>query len=154
MSKDPKSESNLIQIVARGNSFSNFLKVLVTDDAIQITSFNEIGRKPRFNNDYEVHGELTMYKWGEDFYLESSGILEVINFEKPLIVLDFEEIVPLRSRQVIGMDHNDSNDKLIASNITMRGIHCTDAMANKGSFGREYLLQSHFLKATEYLCLT
>ncbi len=137
VSKDTVPESNLIQIAARGNSFNNFLKVLVTDDAIEITAYNEIGQKHRFNNNYESYGHLNINKWGSNFTSESSGALKFVDFHLPLIYLSFEEIVPLESRQVIGMVHNDFKNKLIGSNITIQGIHCTDAIPNEGSFGRE-----------------
>lgn len=111
--------------------------MVVTDHAIQITAYNEIGQKPRFNNNYESYGDLTLYKWGTDFISESSGALKYVDFDKPLLSLGFEEIIPLENRQVIGMVHNDFKEKLVGSNITVRGIHCTDAVPNEGSFGRK-----------------
>ncbi len=131
------SSSNIVQVVARGNSFNNFQKVVVTDDAIQITVYNEVGQQPRFNNNYEVDGQLTLYKWGTELVVEATGVLQVVDSASENIVLNFEEIVPLSSRQVVGMVHDDFYKMLVGSRITMRGVQCTDAMPNEGNFGRE-----------------
>jgi len=56
------SGSNLLQIVSRGNSFNNFLKIDVTDNALNITSYNEIGPKPKNNYNYEAYGNLVLDK--------------------------------------------------------------------------------------------
>jgi hypothetical protein len=134
---DDDPNSNLLQVVARGNSFNNFLKVVVTDHTIQITAYNEIGEKPRFNNNYEAYGLLTLYKWGTETHVESSGALKILDISSPLMKLTFEEIVPLQSRQVIGMVHNDFKEKLVATSILVWGINCTNSLPNEGSFGRK-----------------
>jgi len=56
------SASNLLQVVSRGNSFNNFLKIEVTDDTLNITSYNEIGPKPKNNHNYEEYGNLFLDK--------------------------------------------------------------------------------------------
>mmetsp|Transcript_6269 Transcript_6269/g.7943 ORF Transcript_6269/g.7943 Transcript_6269/m.7943 type:complete len:512 (+) Transcript_6269:47-1582(+) len=133
------NESNLHQIVSRGNTFSNFLKVYVTDNSIQITAYNEIGQKPRYNNNYESNGELTLFKWGTEVsFSESSGILKIVEVESSIVHLNFDEIVSLESRQVVGMIHNDSKDELVGKEIDMRGIDCLHSMPNEGSFGQLY----------------
>jgi hypothetical protein len=134
--KDIDANSNLMQIIARGNGFNNFLKVVVTDHTIHITAHNEIGDMPRYNNNYEEHGSLTMYKWGEEVFVDSSGALEILDTVSPLIKLTFENTVPLKSRQIIGMDID--NTKLVASKVTIGGITCTESLPNEGSFGRKY----------------
>ena len=50
----------------RGRTFSNFLKVEVTDDIIDITLVNEIGDKPRWNGKYEEYGRMTIDKSVQD----------------------------------------------------------------------------------------
>jgi len=60
VTKDP--ESNLLQVVSRGNSFNNFLQIKVTDDTLSILSYNEIGPKPKNNHNYEVYGDLFLNK--------------------------------------------------------------------------------------------
>ena len=60
VTQDPGS--NLLQIVTRGNSFNNFLKVEVTNTTLNITSYNEIGPKPKNNYNYEAYGSLLLNK--------------------------------------------------------------------------------------------
>jgi len=60
VTKDP--ESNLLQIVSRGNSFNNFLKIEVTHGALKVTSYNEIGPKAKNNQNYEAYGSLVLNK--------------------------------------------------------------------------------------------
>jgi len=60
VTKDP--DSNLLQIVSRGNSFNNFLKVDVTNYSLNVTAYNEIGVKPRYNNNYRAYGNLIVNK--------------------------------------------------------------------------------------------
>ena len=85
----------------RGRTFSDFLKVEVTDDIIDITLVNEIGDKPQWNGKYEEFGRLTIDK--SDKYenkVSSSGELEIIGRDAALILFDFEEKFPLGHRQV------------------------------------------------------
>ena len=77
-----------------------------------------------------------MYKWGEEVFVDSSGALEILDTVSPLIKLTFENTVPLKSRQIIGMDID--NTKLVASKVTIGGITCTESLPNEGSFGRKY----------------
>lgn len=132
------TESSLLQIVTRGNSFQNFLNVQVTDNSILITSFNEGGNKYRYNKNYTAHGEITLDKSNNRTKIKSNGALKIIDRNKPLIHFDFEEIVPLQSRRVLGMKHDESDKTLIGRKITMNGVECTEALPNIGEFGREY----------------
>ena len=138
-----KSEhSNLIQIVSRGNSFNNFLKIDVTQDKINISLYNEIGEEPRYNNNYEVSGRVVIDKSLPSTRISSEGGLKLLDRDVALIHLDFEGVVALRSRQVIGMAHTDIMEKLVADRITIRGIQCTKSMPNFGDFGRKLLSNS------------
>jgi len=130
------SKSNLIQVVTRGNLVNNFLKVEVTDDGLRLLSFNEVGPLPRYNRKHVLQGNLTVDKVNSEIY--SSGVLKLLNREVPLIHFDFEEIVSLKSRQVLGMKHDNKKKTLVAEKITIRGIECEDALPNKGSFAQNY----------------
>ena len=132
-------ESNLIQIVSRGNMFNNVMKVIVIDDnRIQIESYNEVGTESRWNNNYSLQGQLLVDKSSSDTIIQTSGVLELLDKLDPIVNLDFEKVVPLRERQVLGMVHDDFGEKLVGDAITMRGTKCTDAIPNQGSFGREF----------------
>jgi len=132
------TESNLLQIVTRGNSFQNFLNVQVMDNSLHITSFNEDGDKYRYNKNYTAHGKITLSKSNQGTMIKSSGALKIIDRNKPLIHFNFEEIVPFQSRRVLGMKHDEWKQTLIGRKITMNGVECTEVLPNIGEFGQEY----------------
>jgi len=134
-------ESNIVQIVSRGNFFNNFLTVDLTDTSIHITSYNEIGVLPQNNNNYEAWGDLIIDKSGSETQILSSGSLELLDIRAPLIHFAFDEISQLEnSRQVLALNHDDHKTTLVARKITIRGIECRYSMYNHGSFGRKLLL--------------
>jgi len=173
VTKDP--DSNLLQIVSRGNQFSNFLKIEVTDHTLNVTSYNEVGTK-RFNNmNYTVHGRMMIDKKDctsddsvskssinnptiipskkpsafpsdasnatrtsscESTRITASGVLEPLDRISALLYFNFEEILPLGSRQVIGLQHDNHFQTLVARSITIRGIKCEQSLSNLGSFAR------------------
>jgi len=59
-SKDP--ESNLIQIVSRGNRFNNFLNVNVRSNGFTVQAYNEVGEKWKWNANYTKYGKLKVTK--------------------------------------------------------------------------------------------
>ncbi|GFH44387.1 hypothetical protein CTEN210_00861 [Chaetoceros tenuissimus] len=130
--------SNLVQIVTRGNMFNNFLKVKVNDDVIEIEAYNEIGDLPKFNNQYEQHGYLTIDKTQDETLITSQGVLKLLDRDSELIHLTFEEILPLSERQVLGMIHDQMEEKLIGDSVTMRGVSCEEAILNYGEFGQQF----------------
>ena len=100
VSKD--SKSNLLQVVSRGNNFNNFMTVNVSDNKILLKSFNEVGDLPRGQNqNHEMHGTLEIEKDAMDpdhVSITSSGVLKILELDKPLIHFDFEDINPMNSR--------------------------------------------------------
>ena len=156
--KDPKS--NLIQIISRGNQFSNFLKVDVTDHYLNITSYNEVGTKRMNNMNYVAHGRLMLEKSDcsvdkPQLHLRNpdrnvisprcartdisaSGVLELLDIASALLHFDFEEILPLGNRQVIGLQHDDHLETIVAKSITIRGMKSQESLPNQGSFDRKY----------------
>jgi len=131
------NDSNLVQIVSRGNMFNNFIKVEVNDDVINIKSYNEIGDARKWNNNYELQGQLTIDKMSSSTSISSSGSLELLQRDVELVHLSFEEMVPLKDRQVLGMVHDQISEKMIGDSITMRNIKCHDSIPNHGVFGRK-----------------
>jgi len=133
--KDP--ESNLIQIVSRGNGFGGFITLHVEDESIEIKHLNEIGPKLKFNNDYVEDGVLRISKTDPaNAAIESSGELLVLDDEVALIHVDFEEITPLGGPRQVHSLRDDENR--IARWVVMGGVNCTEGLANQGSFGVQY----------------
>jgi len=71
-------------------------------------------------------------------HISSSGVLELLNRTSALIHLDFEETMPLRKRQVVGMQHEDVKKTLVGSRIMIRGVRSEHSLPNKGSFNQPY----------------
>ena len=136
-SKD--ANSNLIQIVSRGNRINNFLKIEVEDEVLRVQHYNEIGSKPSNNNNYEQNGQLIIDKSGSDTKIESDGALQILDLRMTLIRYNFEEVVPLGSRQVPALLQMEGKNRvgLIANTTDMRGITCSQALPNLTSFGRK-----------------
>ena len=132
------NDSNLVQVVSRGNMFNNFLKIQVSDYTIDMSSYNEIGDAAKWNNNYAEHGRLTIDKSTSLTEITSSGALKLLDRNAPLIHFNFENFVALKSRQVLGMVHDDFDDKLVGDRITVRGVTSTESMPNWGEFGRKY----------------
>ena len=105
------------------------MTVHVTNDSIQVKHYNEVGDKSRYNNQYIEDGRLTIIKTnlGEESQIESSGELELLNDDMPLIHFDFEELYPLSTRRVIGLT---STDMLIPGSIEIGGVACNESLVN------------------------
>jgi hypothetical protein len=144
-----RTNSNLLQVVSRGNRFNNFLGFTVTDDSIEIKAFNEVGSNPQnVNNTYTQFGELLLDKSNEETKIEATGVLELLSIDRALIRFDFERIFPFNSRQVIGLC---DKHKLYLSEKKIRGVLSNQSMHNKGSLGREYL--SKFTTVVTFLTI-
>jgi hypothetical protein len=121
-SRDP--ESGVVQIVARGRTLSNFITVQVSDDVLDIALMNEIGEKQRWNGNYEESGHLTIDKSNSsNIIVSASGELELIDPDSSLIKFDFEEILPLGSRQVSKRIHS-SDYFTLSSRLTPSPLYC------------------------------
>ena len=138
------TNSNLIQIASRGNYFSNFLSVDVSDEAVDIISHNEIGDKEiKYNYSYEVNGRLLLNKANKKTTFISFGDLAFLNTLLPMIHFDFEHIVPLQSRQVLGLGDIDGVvNKPIVDAVPVNGIICKYSIPNLGEFGQNYDAQA------------
>jgi len=124
--------SNLLQIVSRGNMYNNLLKVEVSDNGFNITSYNENGELKSFNQNYTAHGHLTMQHLNDNTAtINSSGVLKILDRSSVLVKFNFNEILPLKTRQVLGLKHDNYR-------ISLRGIRCEEALPNRGSFGPQY----------------
>ena len=100
-SKSNDPASNLVQIVSGHKDFSNFLVINMTDDVIDVKLFNEVGNKKVWNGQYVANGHLTIDKSSSaGIDISSSGELRLIDTVSALIKFDFQEMLPLGSRQV------------------------------------------------------
>ncbi len=140
VTKDP--ESNLLQVITRGNRLNNFLKVDVADDGLTISSFNEIGSEWKWNGNYTKYGEIIINKAGSETDFQSSGSLEFLALSTgPLIWLkfDMDDIYDLgdTDKQIIGLKYNEFHSSLIGQSITIRNETSTEGMVNYGIFGRK-----------------
>lgn len=137
-------ESDLIQIVGRGNFFSNFLAVDITDDTIDVTSYDEDGpEKTMFNYNYQSSGHLRLSKSGGVKTLNSSGELEILDPEGPAMYFTFEEIVPLQKRPVLALGELPGVGRYpVVEEVTIGGIDCHDSLINMGVFGQDYDAQT------------
>jgi len=98
VARDPESE--VVQVVSRGNPFNNFLQVETTPTSIDITLLNEVGPLPRWNLKYEEYGKVSIDKTLAKRSITSSGELKLLDPDAELIRFDFEEMPPLGTRQV------------------------------------------------------
>lgn len=141
--------SNLVQIVSRGNMLNNFIKIEVQDDILRVRHYNEVGEAVSNNNNYEENGELVIDKRGGSTNIQSRGALELLDAKKVLIRFDFEETVPLSSRQVIGLKQFDKRNKkvgLVANSSIVRWVECNQSMPNLGKFDRKSVLRFTIVK--------
>jgi len=128
------ANSNLVQIVSRGNRLTGFLKVHVTEGGFQVFAYNEAG--PEFwNKNYVVHGELTVNKDVDELTIMSSGALKLLDTSEPLIHFSFEETSLLSDRPILGLN---TKKKLKPRGVEIRGIYCVNVMRNYGVFGQQY----------------
>jgi len=131
-------DSGVVQLVSRGNSISNFLNVEVLSDKLVVTSYNEVGDKPKYNANFEENGKLVIDKSSGSKQITSNGVLKVLDKSKPMLRFTFDSIVPLNTRQVIGLKHEQLGEKLIGDSMNVQGKICTDSMPNAGEFGQNY----------------
>ncbi len=108
----------------------------IRDDIIDVRIHNEIGKMKSWNGQYEEAGHLTIDKTSSyNTKISSSGLLKVLDLNGPLLSFEFDEILPLSKRQVLGFQGDDS---LIPNEVAIRNELCTKSMPNVGGFGAQY----------------
>jgi len=134
---DPNSD--LVQVVSRGNGATNFLKVEVKRNHVDITAYNQVGILPRGENmNHTEFGHLTIRKDGKRKEIQSSGALKLLDSDYALLNFDFETILPLGSREIVGLSHDFNKQTVVASQMTVRDIVCESSIWNNGTFGQQY----------------
>jgi len=121
--------SNLLQVVSRGNRLSQFLRVHATEKTLEITSY----RLFRSSGTYQIQGSLLVDKTSESSTtFQSSGVLELLDREAPLIHVKFDELAPK------------------GFTVDIRGKDCNEQLPNKGVFGGEYTPDVTNVQLVEY----
>ena len=131
VTKDP--ESDLIQLVSRGNFFNNFLTVDVSDGRIEIALHNQTGATPA-DGQYERSGRLVIDKSGDRKAFEAAGELAFLNPRERLLHFTFEEDAPLVDRRIVGLRGRTKD----GTGVMIRGVKCTRVSPNLGTFGTHY----------------
>ena len=130
VTKDP--ESDLVQLVSRGNLFNNFQTLDIYDERIEVTCYNQTGEKTS-DGQYEVSGQLLIDKSGATTRIQGNRELAVLDPAARMFHFDFEEKEALADRQIMGM-----MDRHAKSAGTLRGVVCNDLVPNRGAFGPHY----------------
>ncbi|VGO11972.1 hypothetical protein PDESU_00520 [Pontiella desulfatans] len=130
VTKDP--ESNVVQLVSRGNFFNNFQTLDISDNRIEVTCYNQLGGKAS-DGEYEVSGRLLIDKSGAGVRIEGEGELAVLDPGARHLHFDFEETVPLVEQPIMGTANRKKEDP-----FKLRGIKCARIVPNRGSFGPHY----------------
>jgi len=128
------SESDLVQLVTRGNFFNNFQTVDITDDRIEVICQNQkIGTQPS-DGDYAVSGRLVIDKSGAETVMEDSGELALLDPAGRHFHFTFEEKDTLFENPIMGLSGRAKKEK----DKIIRGVSCTDIFLNRGTFGPHY----------------
>ncbi|AQQ09934.1 Laminin G domain protein [Sedimentisphaera cyanobacteriorum] len=135
------SKSDLIQLVSRGNFFTNFLTLDITDDLIDINLY-ENPKRNVLEGSYSKAGSLVIDKSDEKTRFKGEGMLDFVDIDARLFHFDFEELSNLHERPIFGLRDRE-----------IRGIKTTtETIPNKGEFGVQYdAVQANVsLEKTEY----
>ena len=131
VTKDPNSD--IVQVVSRGNFFNNFQTVDISDDSIKITCYNQNG-PDRIDNNYEESGLLIIDKSSSETSFTGEGHLSFLDLNKPVFKFSFEEEFPYSDRPLIGIAYKKDEIKV----KKIRGVYCDNILPNSGSFSDTY----------------
>jgi hypothetical protein len=132
VTQDPGS--GMIQLVSRGNFFSNFQTVDIHDDRIEVVCYQQRVGSSASDGEYSVSGRLMIDKSGPSPRIEGEGELAVLNPSARILHFDFEQTLPLRENPIAGLSGRGGRKDA----RTLRGVTCTELLPNRGAFGRQY----------------
>jgi len=143
-------ESDIIQVVGRGNFFTNFFTVDISDDTIDITCYDETGPEKTMDNfNYEASGHLSISKLNGSKSISASGELAFFDSDDPVLYFNFESIAMLEDRPVLGLGELPGVRRApILESIIVDGSECSEALINSGTFGQDYDAQSTNVELT------
>jgi hypothetical protein len=132
VTRDP--ESDLIQLVSRGNSFSNFQTLDISDDRIEVVCYEQKIGTEVVDGDYSKSGRLLIDKSGGSPRIEGEGELAVLDPSEKIYHFDFERTVLLSDHPILGLStEGKKGDQRI-----LRGVTCKELFPNLGVFGKHY----------------
>ncbi|MEX0321760.1 MAG: LamG-like jellyroll fold domain-containing protein [Puniceicoccaceae bacterium] len=129
VTKDPQSD--LLQVVTRGNGASNFQTVDITEDSIEMILYR-IPDAIVIKGDYYEAGRLLIDKSGSQPRINATGDLSLLDRDQPMLHFTFEEELAFKDRPMNGTRLGVKN-----SNIP-NGVTCTRIISNEGEFGNQY----------------
>mmetsp|Transcript_9756 Transcript_9756/g.18332 ORF Transcript_9756/g.18332 Transcript_9756/m.18332 type:complete len:962 (-) Transcript_9756:1208-4093(-) len=135
------TESNVVQVVSRGNYFNNFLTVDMSDDVIDIRCFDEVGtERIKYNMNYSESGRLVIVKNGNTTTITGNGQLALLNQSASLLHFSFEEKLPLEERSILGLGLAPGSGTYTPKmkSVPVREIDCSEVIPNVGEFGFDY----------------
>jgi hypothetical protein len=132
VTKDP--ESNLIQLVSRGNFFNNFQTLDIADDRIDVTCYEQQPGTAPGDGKYNVSGKLVIDKSGATTCIDGEGELAPMDVNGRHFHFTFEDKKTLGSFPLMGM----SGRKESQGAKTIRGVPCAEIFPNLGTFGKHY----------------
>ncbi|WP_226996589.1 LamG domain-containing protein [Thalassotalea crassostreae] len=128
VTKDP--ESDLLQVVTRGNFFTNFQTIDVSDDKIKMTLLRHYGEDTSDGN-YREAGILSVDKSGSSTKISSSGELALLATKSKLLNYTFEQDYAEQDRPINGLSEKKSS-------YVLDGKRCERVLPNLGTFGDQY----------------
>lgn len=128
------SESDLIQLVSRGNFFNNFQTLDISDDRIEVVCYEQqIGTLPQ-DGKYDVSGRLVVDKSGGATRIDGEGELAPLDVNGRHFLFTFEEKQPLWNHPIMGLSGREKMEK----DKILCGVTCKDIFPNLGTFGKHY----------------
>jgi len=128
VTKDPKSD--LLQVVTRGNSFTNFQTVDISDDKIEMTLYRHFGEKTSDGN-YQVAGNLSVDKSAPVTAINATGELALLEPKSRLLHYTFDQDFAEQDRPINGLSEKKNS-------YIIDDTQCNRTLVNSGSFGPQY----------------
>jgi hypothetical protein len=132
VTKDP--ESNLIQLVSRGNFFNNFQTLDISDDRIEVVCYEQNIGTETSEGKYAVSGNLVIDKSGSKTQIDGDGELALLDVDGRHFYFTFEEDAPLFQNPIMGLSGREKKEDA----KSLRGVKCTRIFPNYGTFGKHY----------------
>lgn len=132
VTKDPQSD--MIQLVSRGNSFSNFQTLDITDDRIEVVCYKQAAGTKVADGDYSVSGRLLIDKSGKSPRIAGEGELALLDTSDRIFHFDFERKVLLSDHPILGISFRGRK----GDQRVLRGVPCQELLLNRGVFGNNY----------------
>lgn len=132
VTKDP--ESDLVQLVSRGNFFNNFQTLDIFDDRIEVVCYEQKPGTKTSEGKYKPSGRLLIDKSGGQVKIEGDGELALLDVNDRHFHFTFDEQLPLAKNPIMGLSGREKKE----NGKTLRGVKCANIFPNLGTFGKNY----------------